>query len=79
MNIRVGAMRVVAEVTINNQQAELLEHLCCYDLHEWFVVHCSGKYAKDELWKELEPIRNQCHRLLQAHEDALTAIQGANK
>lgn len=67
-------VRVEAEMLIDDLEAEVLEHVCSYDLAEWFASKCShqfeAEYIKDVLYK----IRQQARLVIEAREAALKEI-----
>lgn len=36
-------LTIEGPLQINHVTARVLEHVCSYDLHSWFVEHCSKR------------------------------------
>lgn len=64
-------IRIEAELAIDDHEAELLHHLCSYDLTAWFTEKCSSKYSAEVLKGSLSRIRDSCRQVLEARNKAM--------
>ncbi len=70
-------IKVVIEGTIqiDDEIADVLKHLVSYDLHTWFVEHCSKEIKKEKLREVLDRIRTQLYPILEARSSAIEGIK----
>lgn len=73
MNLR-PTITVEAELTINDREAVVLEHLCSYDLAEWFAQHCSDQFPAAIIKSTLYGLKMRAAKIVTARNKALAAI-----
>jgi hypothetical protein len=67
---------VFAELTINDQEAEVLHLLTSYDLLKWFAEICNGRFKADELRGTLQAIHQNTGRVINARQAAIASVTG---
>jgi hypothetical protein len=67
--------RPVAEITIDDGEAELLNHLVSYDIARVFVEKFSHKYTYEQIRDVLGQVRRQTEEILAAKKRAVDALR----
>jgi hypothetical protein len=69
---------VHAELTVNDIEAEVLAHLCSYDLAEYFAEKCSPRLSPDFLQKTMSSLRSKAEMIVEARDAAMKDFLGRN-
>lgn len=65
---------VVATITINQKEAEVLEYITGYDLTKAFV---GSRYTDDQIKNLLRNVRSACALIIDAHKEANDQVSQA--
>lgn len=66
-------IQVKGTIQLTDDVAEVLEHITSYDLCQAFENKYSKKYDKDTMYKVLQPLRSELHKILAARTAAIKA------
>lgn len=69
------AVKINAEIHIDSDEAEVINHLCSYDLAEFFSSKCSHKYSAGFIKTTLNRLRDLSAIIMDARDKAIKAIE----
>lgn len=71
-------LTIEGPLKINHITAEILEHVCGYDLLAWFHENCSKQFTKEQLREALSDLGNQASHINECMAVAKMAVNTRN-
>ena len=65
---------IEGSITIDNVAAEVLHHMCSYDMRKWFFNACSARFSPDQISAALQRLGGECGDILKARDRAVKAL-----
>jgi hypothetical protein len=65
---------IEGSIEITDEEAEILHHLLCYDLVDYFTMKCSKRFTPDFIREKLKRLRHEMEKIEKAKKTALDAL-----
>lgn len=52
-------VQIVGTIEVDDDEAEILHHLCCYDLIKYFVAKCSNRFTEEQITERISKLRHR--------------------
>lgn len=75
----VPTIKVTAHLEVNDSEAEILQHLTDYSLHQWFAEKCNRTIPAERIRDTLERLRSQLRLIIEARDEAIKAVMTRQK